>query len=208
MNTSIKLENVGQKYDSQWIFKNLSYTFEKEQSYAIIGNNGSGKSTLMSVLSGFQTPTKGKITFYDDLKIVENDHIFKHVSIAAPYISLIEDYNLEEMINFHFSFVKMIDKENVESLIYYTYLEKNKNKLIRNFSSGMKQRLKLGLVAFSDKPIILLDEPTVNLDTQATDWYLTKILPKLSNKISIICSNQINEYQHCNHILNINDFKN
>ncbi len=208
MKIQIKIDKVSQKFEKQWIFRNISYLFEQNKSYAITGKNGSGKSTLLSVLSGYQTPTEGKIDYFEDKKKIEVDNVYQQISIVAPYISLIEEYSLIEMLKFHFSFAKIKENETIESIIDFVYLQDNKNKIIRNFSSGMKQRLKLGIAIFTEKPILMLDEPTVNLDRAGIDWYLNKILPLCTNKLTIICSNQAQEYAHCNDIININDFKN
>lgn len=208
MKASIEVENIGQKFEKQWIFKNINYNFESNKSYAIVGSNGSGKSTFLTVLSGYQTPTIGNLKFKIDNNIIEQNDVYKYISIAAPYISLLEEYTLMEMLKFHFSFSKIIENQTIDSLIAFVYLENSKQKQIRNFSSGMKQRLKLGLAIFTEKPILLLDEPTVNLDAVGIQWYLEKLLPICQQKLSIICSNQTQEYAHCDVILNINDYKN
>ncbi len=72
----------------------------------------------------------------------------------------------------------------------------------------MKQRLKLAIAFCSDTPMLMLDEPTSNLDTQGVDWYLNLVQKFASNRLTIICSNQIHEYNFCDEELIITDFKN
>jgi ABC-type multidrug transport system ATPase subunit len=96
----IKLDNVSKRYRFEWIIKKLSFEFESNQSYVILGPNGSGKSTLMRMLSGYLTPSKGKITFIENDKAVEIEQVYKSVSYAAPYIDLIEEFTLDKSTNY------------------------------------------------------------------------------------------------------------
>ena len=90
----IKLDDVGKRFRYEWIFRNLSTTFEGGKTYALLGSNGSGKSTLMKILSGHLSPSAGKITFTIDEKKQDEDNIYKHISYAAPYIELIATFCL------------------------------------------------------------------------------------------------------------------
>ena len=83
----------------------------------------------------------------------------------------------------------------------------SKNKLIKYFSSGMKQRLKLALAFCSDTPMLMLDEPTSNLDSQGVDWYLNLVQQFAENRLTIVCSNQEHEYSFCDEQLNISEYK-
>lgn len=203
----ITLQNIGRRFNRDWIFKGVDYTFTSGESYAILGPNGSGKSTLLQVLNGSLSPSTGKIDFTNDGKPVEIETVFTHLSLAAPYLELIEEFTMSEMIDFHFKFKSFkpgIDKEQVIALLN---LPKSANKLIKYFSSGMKQRLKLALAFCADTPMLMLDEPTSNLDTQGVDWYLSLVQQFAAGRLTIVCSNQEHEYGFCNHKLSIVDYK-
>lgn len=203
----ITLTNIGRRFNRDWIFRNIDYTFNPGESYAILGPNGSGKSTLLQVLNGSLSPSVGIINYSLNDEKVEADAVFKQLSLAAPYLDVIEEFSLDEMIDFHFKFkpyLKGVDKEAVISLLN---LDTNTNKLIKYFSSGMKQRLKLALAFCSDTPMLMLDEPTSNLDAQGVDWYLNLVQQFATNRLTIICSNQLQEYSFCRHQLNISDYK-
>ena len=86
-------------------------------------------------------------------------------------------------------------------------LTTHRNKQIKYFSSGMKQRLKLGLAFHSEAEILLLDEPTSNLDKQGVNWYLQQIEKHTADKLLIICSNQPQEYEFCENVFDMQDFK-
>jgi ABC-type multidrug transport system ATPase subunit len=202
----ITLENIGKKFRKEWIFRNVNLQFQSGKNYTFIGPNGSGKSTLLQVLSGILPQTVGNITYQADNQTISVDNIYKEIVIAAPYLELVEEFTLIEMIDFHYKFKKSIQK-NYEDLVELLNFTPHRDKTIKNFSSGMKQRLKLGLAFHSESDIILLDEPTSNLDKQGVDWYLSQIEKYTQNRLLIICSNQQHEYSFCNNIIDIRDFK-
>src|SRR4029078_746625 len=93
------------------------------------------------------------------------EEIYRHVSICAPYLEVIEEMTLKEFLDFHYGFKPFLTGINTEKIISLLDLKKAENKQIRYYSSGMKQRVKLAQAVFSDTPIVLLDEPCTNLDT-------------------------------------------
>jgi len=202
----IVLDNVGRRFNKEWIFRNLSAEFKTGNSYAILGPNGSGKSTLLSVLTGSLTPSEGKISFSDNGDIAVED-IYKYISLAAPYLELVETFTLREIIDFHFKFKNFARGVDAQALISILGLDKSVNKQIKYFSSGMKQRTKLALACCSDSPILFLDEPTSNLDVQGINWYLELIENFTKERLTVIGSNQIQEYDFCKEYIQISDFK-
>lgn len=204
---NITLQNIGRRFNRDWIFRGIDYTFSSGRSYAILGPNGSGKSTLLQVLNASLSPSAGTISYTFQGKPVEADQVFNYLSLAAPYLELIEEFTLNEMVDFHFKFKKYRNGLNKKELINLLNLSKSENKLIRYFSSGMKQRLKLILAFCADTPILMLDEPTSNLDTQGVDWYLSLVEQFAHNRLTIICSNQEQEYGFCDKRLSISDYK-
>nr|WP_144914914.1 ABC transporter ATP-binding protein [Mucilaginibacter frigoritolerans] len=204
---TITLENIGRRFNREWIFRGVNHTFTSGKIYAILGPNGSGKSTLLQVLNGSLGPSVGKIAYSFNGKPVDAENVYQHLSLAAPYLELIEEFTLNEMIDFHFKFKAYkpgIDKDMIIDLLA---LPGSKNKMIRYFSSGMKQRLKLALAFCADTPMLMLDEPTSNLDSQGVDWYLNLVQKFAQNRLTIICSNQEHEYNFSDEQLNIVDYK-
>lgn len=202
----ITLKNVGRRFNKEWIFNNIDFNFTADNKYAVLGPNGSGKSTLLSVLLGSLTPSEGEIKYYNPNEIrVEN--IYQYISFAAPYLDLVEEFTLQETINFHFQFKAYAEGLNASSVLELLGLEKSQDKALKHFSSGMKQRTKLALACCTNTPILILDEPTSNLDTQGIDWYLNLVNEYTANKMLIIGSNQEHEYSFCSQRLNISDYK-
>jgi ABC-type multidrug transport system ATPase subunit len=205
---TINLENIGKRFRYEWIFKGIYQAFEEGHSFAILGPNGSGKSTLMKILSGHLTPSDGNINFQNcDIK-QDAESIYKYVAYAAPYIELIEEMTLTEMIDFHTNFKPLSKNLRNKDLIALLGFEKSADKEIRFFSSGMKQRLKLALSICADTPILLLDEPTTNLDAQGVEWYQHLIKEYSSkNRLTIVASNIEHDYDFCDKTMNILDYK-
>ncbi|RYU89232.1 ABC transporter ATP-binding protein [Mucilaginibacter terrigena] len=204
---NITLQNIGRRFNREWIFRGVNYTFEGNGNYAVLGPNGSGKSTLLQVLNGSLVPSAGTISYIDGSHSIDPGEIFNYLSLAAPYLEVIEEFSLNEMIDFHFKFKAFkpgMDKIAVADILN---LDGSRNKLIKYFSSGMKQRLKLALAFCADTPMLMLDEPTSNLDTQGIDWYLSLIEKFSEDRLTIVCSNQEHEYSFCPNRLNISDYK-
>ena len=203
MSFKISLENFGKKFNYEWIFRGFSYEFVSGEAYAITGANGSGKSTFLQCLAGFFPQSEGKIIYSQDSKIIQGDDFYTYLSFAAPYQELIEEFTLLEQINFHQKFKKFSQNQTTKEIIKKLRLETSEDKFIKNFSSGMKQRLKLGLALYAQTPVLLLDEPTTNLDTENINWYKEEIRQNLEERLVIVCSNDANEYDFCKKIIKI-----
>jgi ABC-type multidrug transport system ATPase subunit len=204
---SIVAKGLTKRFNREWIFKNFDYEFTSENLYVVTGPNGSGKSTLLQVLAGFIPPSKGTITYHVNDKAVTEDEVFRHVSIATPYMDLIEEFTLREQLEFHFGLKPIRQGFTIDSLIELMYLEKAANKQIMNFSSGMKQRMKLAMAFYTDSAVLLLDEPGTNLDKVAFEWYRNQLTINLKDRIVLIASNDQKEYPEETIQLNIADYK-
>ena len=204
----ITLTGTGKKFNSEWIFRELSYSFMKDHAYAILGRNGSGKSTLLQVLAGSINPTAGKVEYSLDGQEIPVEKVFQHLTIVAPYQELIEEFTLTEMLNFHFKFKSPVPGITIPDIINRIGFKDPGKKTIRFYSSGMKQRVKLVLALMSDVSTVLLDEPTMNLDEAGTGWYLQLVKEMAKNRIILVCSNlQHQETEFCTEKLLIEDYK-
>jgi len=218
----IILTNTGKRFNREWIFRHCTYTFTSGKNYAITGPNGSGKSTLLQVLAGAtlhnegtieyqatdnpQGPAGGQPTGPGGRTTDEMQH-YKSISIAAPYLELIEEMTTKELLEFHSKFKPLIQSLSIEDMLKIVGLEKAVNKQLRYFSSGMKQRLKLAQAFFSNTPVLLLDEPTTNLDADGIALYQTLISNYTKDKLVIVSSNVKEEYGFCEEVIEIGDYK-
>lgn len=233
----ITLTDVGKRFNRDWIFRHINYEFTNGHSYAIIGPNGSGKSTLLQVIAGAMAESEGRVGYriadggwsmadteqstqekkpenavgqrpsVNNHRSVPTENFYQHISIAAPYMELIEEMSLAEFLQFHQIFKPFISGINVQKIIAEIGLEKSAHKHIRYFSSGMKQRVKLAQAIFSDVPVLLLDEPCTNLDEEGIALYHLLVKNYCADRIVVISSNDEQEYGFCEKRANIMDYK-
>jgi ABC-type multidrug transport system ATPase subunit len=204
----IQLNKVSKRYNYEWIFRDLDYSFSDDNNYVIMGANGSGKSTLLQIIAGYSIASEGKIIYSHNNNTIPEEDVYSQVSIAAPYLELLDELTLNETILFQQKFKSFCNNLSPAEIVEILQLEKASNKQLKYFSSGMKQRVRLALAILGNTPLLLLDEPTSNLDKKAIVWYQTLIQKYSANRMIIVCSNQQEfEYEFCNKQLNIEDYK-
>jgi len=179
------------------------------KKYAVLGPNGSGKSTFLKVVAASLSPSEGQTVYRTkEGAPIAVDAFFREVAIAAPYLELLEEFTLREMISFHFKFKPFLPDYDTERILALLNLEKAVDKELRFFSSGMKQRVKLALACCSDSMLLLLDEPTSNLDVAGERWYLDLVeQTSHHDRIIIVGSNQEKEYAFCEESINMLNYK-
>ena len=205
---SIIVTNAGKKFGREWIFRNISLEIMSGEKIVVLGLNGSGKSTLLQALTGYLTLNEGEIIYYNNHLKIEDEQQYNLISLASPYLELIEDFTLQEQIEHVAIYKPFLNGLTTENIIELSGLAAHKNKFIQLFSSGMKQRLKLTLAILADAPILFLDEPTTNLDANVINWYKLLIKDYATHKTIIVCSNSIkDEYGFCERVITMEDFK-
>jgi ABC-type multidrug transport system ATPase subunit len=206
--TRIELSSIGRRFNREWIFRGINLTLLENKKLAILGSNGSGKSTLLQIISGHLSPSEGIINYQFNSDKTEIDEVYKYIGFAAPYMEVIEEFTLTEFLIFHNKFKPFINNYSEKEIVDILQLNNASKKEIRNFSSGMKQRVKLACALLSDVPVILLDEPASNLDKQSVQWYRNLIETYADNKMILVCSNhQPDEFDFCKEELVIEDYK-
>jgi ABC-type multidrug transport system ATPase subunit len=203
----ISLTDAGKRFNRDWIFRHLTYEFSAGQSYAIVGPNGSGKSTLLQVLSGAMQVNEGNIQCSMLNVQCSIEQLYKYVSICAPYLEVVEEMTLIEFLNFHAGFKPFLSSITSEKIISILGLENAVNKQIRNYSSGMRQRVKLAQAVFSDVPVVLLDEPCTNLDSTGIQLYHSLINDYCKNRMVVVSSNDEVEFSFCKEKISLTAYK-
>ncbi len=231
----ITLIDAGKRFNRDWIFRHLSYEFSPEHSYAITGPNGSGKSTLLQLIAGAIGISEGAVHYEQPAAppsaapfapvssgtrlqpapastpppgtAIPPDQAYRYLSLAAPYLELIEEMTATEFLHFHHSFKPFRPSCPIPLILENVGLAAAAHKQIRFFSSGMKQRIKLAQALFSDTPVILLDEPCTNLDTDGIALYRRLISEHTTGRLLIVSSNDQQEYDFCEKVINIMEFK-
>ena len=203
----ISLTGAGKKFYSDWIFRNVSLHLKDGSRTAITGPNGSGKSTFIQVLAGAVMLTEGKVMYSANEKPVADDQVYRHMSFASPYLEVIEEFTLKEMVEFHRSMKP--SAYTTEEMLCDSGLEGKADSVIKFFSSGMKQRVRLTLALLTAAPVILLDEPCSNLDNSGVQWYRQMIDKHGTGKTIIVASNNHEEeYFFCSEQITMTQLKN
>ncbi len=204
----IVLKDIEKKYGKERVFTRLCFSFFMGEHYLLSGFNGSGKSTLLRIISCSEKAAKGTVTYFKDEAEIAPEEIYKYISIISPFSKMIEEFTIPELLDFYSKFKKMKAGYGSKELIELAMLESSKNKPIQNFSSGMKQRLKLALAFITDVPILLFDEPCSNLDKAGEEWYAGLIAKFKNDHLIIVASNQVEtEAFFCKHIVDLTKFK-
>jgi ABC-type multidrug transport system ATPase subunit len=214
----ISLINAGKRFNRDWIFRKINQEFISGNAYAITGPNGSGKSTLLQVIGGAMIMSEGEAKYSivngqwaignaEKVREIDVDKAFKYISIAAPYLELIEEMTLLEFLQFHAQFKPFFPNFSIPDIINAIGLQSAAQKQIRFYSSGMKQRVKLAQAIFSNVPCVLLDEPCTNLDAAGIELYHQLIRDHCTNRLVIVSSNDEQEYSFCRERISISDYK-
>ena len=194
--------NLSKKFRQEFVIRDFSHQFKAGNSYAITGPNGSGKSTLLQLIAQFTLPNSGKI----EMTGIDPELVYTQITYAAPYVELIEEYTLTEHLAILVKNNYLPSSIDIDTLEEFIDLQPGRFKLIKNYSSGMRQKIKLGFALLSERPVLLLDEPTTNFDEKAKQWFFNRLNDQ-RHKLIIIASNELREIEFCSEKIAIVEFK-
>jgi len=203
----VSLTDAGKRFNRDWIFRHISQEFHAGTGYALTGPNGSGKSTLLQVIAGALLPSEGKLSYADEKGPLPEEEQFRTITLCAPYLELIEEMTALEFLSFHATFKPWVAGPSQETMLERVGLLAARDKQVRWYSSGMKQRLKLLQAFYSDTPVLLLDEPCTNLDQSGIDIYRSLVSELTRDRLVIVSSNDKVEYEFCGNLIWMPDYK-
>lgn len=203
----VELKNIGKIYGKHWVFRNLELQLSAGERLAITGSNGSGKSTLLRIVSAYTQVSEGSVLFRINGNTCGKEDWAEHIAIAAPYLDLPENLSLSELISFHHQF-KKLDPKLLLDPESFCQLPGAGSKRIADFSSGMKQRVRLALALGGKSEMVLLDEPLSNLDQSGIDWFHLLIQQQLNGRSMIIFSNHVQqELRNCERSVELDAYR-
>lgn len=206
----ITLTDAGKRFNRDWIFRRFNYQFFIGKKYAITGPNGSGKSTLLQCIAGSSMLTEGKLSYADETATAGKTEIapeifYSFISLAAPYLEVVEEMTAREFFAFHEVFKPLRPGLSTKAILENVGLAAAADKQIRYYSSGMKQRIRLAQAFFTNSQVLLLDEPTTNLDAPGIALYQQLLRDYSGGRLVIISSNEPAEYAGCDEVINMMD---
>lgn len=194
---SIHLRDISKKYHRHLLYKNLSLNILPQDKLVVLGNNGSGKSTLLKIMIGLVSPTSGEVVYQLQGQTVDKTRWHQYISVAAPYMSMMETLTLDELVRHVYTFRPF--QMEPEAFLEALQLNAHRHKPIKQFSSGMKQKTRLLLAIADAAPVLFLDEPATNLDARTVQWYADMVQKWAFQKTMIVFSNEhTDEYFFCN----------
>jgi heme exporter protein A len=205
MSIEIGLFDINKRYGNKTLYQNLTGTIVSDSCTCITGNNGSGKSTLLKIIAGILKPTTGKIVpLKENTPISMNDYR-TYIGMVSPEMYMYENLTARENVQF---FTGIVNHEHANDLfpevLNSVGLANEKESLVKTFSTGMKQRLKLAVLLASDQPVWLLDEPSSNLDEEGRDLVGRCITEGLARKKTIIiATNDPLEVSYAGNLFNL-----
>ncbi len=207
-NYTVELNNLVKYFGRRLIFDGINFSFSSKHVYGISGPNGSGKSTLVKIIANLISPTRGKVIHKNNLNEIEPFKLHNQIGFVSPYLFLYDEFTAEENL-IHFSNIRGIsfNKERSDYLLNELKLIDRKSDLVRGYSSGMKQRLKFIFALLHQPPLIILDEPTSNLDNSGKEKVYELIKKEVENNLVIIASNEDSDITLCSQVIELEKFK-
>jgi len=211
--STFECRKLAKYYSHRLVFGNLNFSISSGSSLGILGRNGSGKSTLIKTICGLISPSQGDFAFSVSGKELKSEEYYKHIGFMSPYLNLYDELTALENLEF-FMNLKCPDKpknereEKISSLLESVGLYKRRKDFYKNYSSGMKQRVKLCFALLNEPELLLLDEPCSNLDKEGIDIVYKYAEEQKQSKMLIIATNEESDLNLCDTTLNIEDFKN
>ena len=205
---SIELQNLVKHFGRRLIFENLNYSFSSGHVVGISGPNGSGKSTLVKIIADLISPTKGKVVHKKFGEIILPEKLHNHLGFVSPYLFLYDEFTAKENL-IHSAQIRgmKFNKEKADFLLNELNLFDRRDDLVRGYSSGMKQRLKFIFAFLHEPELVILDEPTSNLDNTGKDKVYQLIADKGKEKLVIVASNEDSDLSLCSEIIEVEKFR-
>lgn len=201
---TLKAENLTRKFDRKAIFENVSFVFKSGSSTAITGRNGSGKSTLIKIISNLLSQSSGELNLYDGDNKVKRENVFKYIGFVSPYLNLYDEFTGYENLKI-ISDIRGSSHGNIDNVLKRVGLFSRRNDLLKIYSSGMKQRLKIAFSILHKPEVLLLDEPTSNLDIDGITIVDDIVNEYKQDRIVIIATNDAHERSLCENEINLNE---
>ena len=205
---SLVAESVNKTFGRRLIFRDINFKLNSSTIFGISGPNGSGKSTLVKIIANIISPSSGKLVHSINGTEIKPEKLHNYIGLVSPYLVLYDEFTAYENLNY-FSEIRgsSFDKEKVDELLNKFLLFNRKDDLVKTYSSGMKQRLKFIFALMHSPQLIILDEPTSNLDDEGKEVVYQLVKEEGSRNVVIVASNEKTDLNLCTNKIDLNDYK-
>lgn len=205
---SLTAESINKTFGRRLIFSGINFKLNTSIIFGISGPNGSGKSTLVKIIANIISPSSGKLFHNLNGTEIKPEKLHNHIGLVSPYLILYDEFSAYENLNY-FSEIRgvLFDKNKVDNLLNKFLLFNRKDDLVKTYSSGMKQRLKFIFALMHSPQLIILDEPTSNLDDEGKEVVYKLVREEAEKNIVIIASNEKTDLSLCSETIDLNNYK-
>ncbi|AGK61137.1 hypothetical protein Asulf_01137 [Archaeoglobus sulfaticallidus PM70-1] len=198
---AIAVRNLSKKFGRKLVFKDVNFVVKRGEKVAIVGVNGSGKTTLLRILSGQIKPSAGYVEIFGKNPYMDVE-LRKKIGFLSHSSHLYRELTAKENLIFYAKLMG-VDESRVSEVLKLVNLWKARNDLVRSFSKGMEQRLKIAKALLNDPDILICDEPSDGLDVRGREFIRNYI--KNFNKTVIISTHSEEEIRLCDRVLGFRD---
>lgn len=205
---SLRAEHLGMRFGRRILFRNMGFEVGGSTSLAVTGANGSGKSTLLRILGGVLTPTKGAATLKIGEQILEREEQPLHTGLVAPYLNVYDGFTARENLEFIARARRLHEADKrIREVLDLVSLTTRADDFVGTYSSGMKQRMKYATALLAEPPLLLLDEPTANLDTAGLEM-VDRVMAYqcAAGRVLVVATNVAAEAEKCDAMVRIEDY--
>jgi heme exporter protein A len=205
---SLEALSLDKSFGRRLIFENINFKYQDNGIHGIAGHNGSGKSTLVKIIAGIISPSRGKIIHSFEGKETLPDHLHNYIGFVSPYLVMYDEFSAWENL-FYFSKIRGVkfNEEKINYLLDTFLLFNRKNDYVKTYSSGMKQRLKLIFALAHSPALLILDEPTSNLDNEGKEKVYNILREESKSSLILIASNEDSDLELCTSTLQLENYK-
>jgi heme exporter protein A len=204
----LRAAGLAKRFGRRDLFRGLDLLAGGGEVVAVTGRNGSGKSTLLRILAGVLTPNRGEVNLEVDGRAISPEDRPLHVGLVAPYLNVYDPLTALENLIFVANVQRLPDAPlRADEVLDAMGLSDRKNDRVETFSSGMKQRVKLAVALITRPPLLLLDEPSSNLDADGlliVDRAVSRA--RAAGAVVILATNDEREALRCDRVLRIEDY--
>lgn len=202
---TLTVESLSKEFNRRVVFAGISFTLAERGSVAVTGKNGSGKSTLAKILCGLLSASKGKVSYSVAGKQIDPALIFRHVGLVSPYISMYDEFSGIENLTLYSQIRNLPGDSTVdpEQLLKQFGIFERRHSEVRTYSSGMKQRLKYAAALLHRPAVLILDEPTANLDEEGTATVRALMREQVKQGILVIATNDKEDLSFAQRVIDL-----
>ncbi|MEK6757277.1 MAG: ABC transporter ATP-binding protein [Bacteroidota bacterium] len=206
---TLTVTGLAKQFNRRLIFRDISFSISAGDSLAITGKNGSGKSTLVKILCGVLSATAGTVQYAIAGKNLSTEHARNRLGLVSPYLQLYDEFSALENLQL-LSQIRSNDfpfDERSEEALKLVGLWDRRRDFVRTYSSGMKQRLKYAFALLHRPSVLILDEPTANLDAEGVSVVKRVADEQKRSAILVVATNDEDEAAWCRQRIHLGNDK-